>query len=215
MTAPADLFADDPDPWEAPAPDTSAPGTSAPGTSTSAAGSIRPTRRGPAPNGWKAAALVLGGGLGGAMAASVVWCVALLGVIAAQEDDEDYLFDDYGPTAWDESDTVALTSALNANPVVQEYLGTVTGATLNEDRSYAADVEYDEWFYDVVGEHGTGLIRARFDTQEHYKEADLTLPDGTVLPLDLAIPTGVDVSEPPAVPEAAAAGDDSNDDAAE
>ena len=172
MNDPTDLIADDP--WDAAA--------------AADPGGARPATRAPGPNGWKAAALVTGGVAGGALAASAIWCVALLAVMANHENDlysADY-GDVYDGQTWDAFDTDALTLHLNASPAIQEHVGPVQFISMNEAYSYSDTAMGDEWYYDVSGESGSGRVRVRFVSQDTFSEADLTLPDGSVV--DLALP---------------------------
>ncbi|MEM9702245.1 MAG: hypothetical protein AAF907_07365, partial [Planctomycetota bacterium] len=139
----------------------------------------------------KTAGLLMGGALAGGFVASCVWCVALIAVVVSHESDDWENGAFYGPgvsadgSYLDEMNTDALMAALNADPVVQRYLGEVTAVTMNEPLSYGDDVDYDEWYYDVTGVEGTAVVRARFDRQDRYKEAEIRFPDGTIEPLNL------------------------------
>lgn len=180
MNEPEDLFADDP--WESPAAPT------------------RLRTQSAKPNGWKAAALVCGGIAGGALAASAIWCVAFLALMAQHESE---MFtanygDTYGEEIWSEYDTDALTVSLEASPVFTEHVGSVVTIGMNDAQSFSDDAEWDEYYYDVVGDAGSGLVRVRFETQTTFQEADLTLPDGTVLDLGLPGPSFDDFGPPDA-----------------
>ena len=196
MSDAADPFADDP-----PVRDPFAPPRPAPKPRTEAV-TLDPDRvyYVPAPpNRWKAAALILLGVVGGSVGASAVWGVAMIAVVSSNGgfmsaySGGGMMLED----EWDAFATDDLAVLFAADPVVTERLGTVSGVTVNEARSYAMDAEWNEYWYDVTGtsaagEPTSGSVRLRFLTDETFEEADLTLPDGTVLDLDLSGAVGAD-----------------------
>ena len=190
MSDAADLFADDPpvrDPF-APPPAAAKPRTEAVTLDPDRVYYV-PTP----PNRWKAAALILLGVVGGSVGASAVWGVAMIAVVSSNGgfmsaySGGDMMMED----EWDAFATDDLAVLFAADPVISERLGTVTDVTLDENRSYAMDAEWNEYWYDVTGtnaagEPTSGSVRLRFLTDETFEEADLTLPSGMVLNLDLS-----------------------------
>ena len=189
MSDAADLFADDP-----PVRDPFAPPRAAAKPRTEGV-TLDPDRvyYVPAPpNRWKAAALILLGVVGGSVGASAVWGVAMIAVVSSNGGFMSaYSGGVVMEDEWDAFATDDLAVLFAADPVVTERLGTVADVTVDENRSYAMDAEWNEYWYDVTGtnaagEPTSGSVRLRFLTDETFEEADLTLPDGTVLNLDLS-----------------------------
>ena len=206
----ADPFADDPperDPFAPPpSADRTDPGRPAAGrpAANRRPATLDPDRvvYVPSPsNPWKAAALVFAGIAGGSLLSSVVWGVVLLVAVGANGG-----WTTFGPGfgggmydgSWDESNTTRLAGVFGASAVVTDRLGPVSGVVMNEGLTYSADAEWDEYFYDVTGEEGSGTVRVRFLTEDTFSEADLTLPDGTVVDLDLPGEDGDPLIDPAA-----------------